>query len=161
MNSFFKSILVLAVASAIINTLLTSQNNVKKYVSYLISLIMLSVLLSPLFSLLSSFNKIEEYINNFAHSIKTEEIIQNSNSLIINAGEESICNGIKSLIITKYGFEETDVYVYLDCDKSNIEAIKINSVNVVLTNKASWSDTETVEKYLTQTVGCKINVTRR
>ena len=65
------------------------------------------------------------------------------------------------MVISKFGFEETDVYVSLDLDKANIGSIKIRSVNVVLTNKASWSDTDRVKEYLDKTVGCKINVTRR
>ena len=161
MNTYIKSLLALSVVSGIINAVMSGQSKLKKYLSYLTSLIMISILITPLFWLISSFDKIEEYISNLSNNIKTEEIIENSNSLIIKAGEESICNGIKNLVITKFGFEDTDVYVYLDCDKSNIDAVKINLVNVVLTNKASWSNTNDVEEYLTSTVGCKITVTRR
>ena len=146
--------------SGIINSLIIN-GTVKKYVNYLISLICVLIIISPVFNVLSSISKIEEYINNFTHSIKTEEIINNSNSLIVNTSEEKVCNGIKEMVISKFGFEETDVYVSLDLDKADIGSIKIRAVNVVLTNKASWSDTDRVKEYLDKTVGCKINVTRR
>ncbi len=161
MSGFLNSILVLAIASAIIGSLLSYNNTIKKYVSYFLSLIMLLVLLTPLFKLFSSFDIIKEYIKNFSHSIKTEEIIDNSNTLIVNTTSERVCDGIKELIITKFGFEESDVYVSLELDEYDISAIKIRAVNVVLTNKASWSDTDKVKEYLDKTVGCQINVTRR
>jgi hypothetical protein len=160
MNEFLRSVLLLSVVSGIINSLIIN-GTVKKYVNYLISLICVLIIISPVFNVLSSISKIEEYINNFTHSIKTEEIINNSNSLIVNTSEEKVCNGIKEMVISKFGFEETDVYVSLDLDKADIGSIKIRSVNVVLTNKASWSDTDRVKEYLDKTVGCKINVTRR
>lgn len=160
MNEFLRSVLLLSVVSGIINSLIIN-GTVKKYVNYLISLICVLIIISPVFNVLSSISKIEEYINNFTHSIKTEEIINNSNSLIVNTSEEKVCNGIKEMVISKFGFEETDVYVSLDLDKADIGSIKIRSVNVVLTNKASWSDTDRVKEYLDKTVGCKIKVTRR
>lgn len=161
MGEFFKSIIILSVISGILGSILSSSGAIKKYISYFLSLIMILIFLSPVLNILSSFNKIGEYMDNFKHSIKTEEIIEKSNRLIINAGEESIRGGIKELIISKFNFEESDVYVYLNCDKSNINSIKINSIDVVLTNKASWTDTESVKEYLDKAVGCEINVTRR
>lgn len=161
MNTYLNTILTLAIISGIVSTILSSHDKVKKYVSYLLSLIMMLVILTPLFNVFSSFENIKEYINDFYHSIKTEEIIENSNALIVNTSEESVCSGIKEMIISKFAFEENDVYVSLDCDKSDISAIKIRAVNVVLTNKASWSDTDKVTEYLDKMIGCKINVIRR
>lgn len=160
MNDFFNAILIFSVISGIISSLIIN-GAIKKYVNYLIGLIMVLVVMSPVFSVLSSINKIEEYMRDFSHSIKTEELINNSNTLIVNTSEERVCNGIKEMVISKFGFEETDVYISLDLDKAEINAIKIRAVNVVLTNKASWSDTDRVMEYLDKTIGCKINVTRR
>ena len=117
--------------------------------------------LSIFFKIFSSFDSIKEYIKDFSHSIKTEEIIDNSNTLIVNTTSERVCEGIKELVITKFGFDENDVYITLELDEYDISAIKIRCVNVVLTNKASWSDTDKVKEYLDKTVGCQINVTRR
>ncbi|MBQ8738025.1 MAG: stage III sporulation protein AF [Clostridia bacterium] len=160
MNDFFNAILIFSVISGIISSLIIN-GAIKKYVNYLIGLIMVLVVMSPVFSVLSSINKIEEYMRDFSHSIKTEELINSSNTLIVNTSEERVCNGIKEMVISKFGFEETDVYISLDLDKAEINAIKIRAVNVVLTNKASWSDTDRVKEYLDKTIGCKINVTRR
>ncbi len=160
MNEFFKAILIFSVISGIISSLIVN-GAVKKYVNYLISLIMVLIIISPIFNILSSINKIEEYMRDFSHSIKTEELINSSNALIVNTSEERVCDGIKEMIISKFGFEETDVYISLDLDKTEINSIKIKAVNVVLTNKASWSDTDRVKEYLDKTIGCKISVTRR
>ena len=161
MNAYFNSILTLAIISGIVGSLLSNHKEIKKYVSYFLSLIMILIIMTPLFNILSSFSKIEEYIEDFYHSIKTEEIIENSNSLIVNTTEKNVCDGIKEMIISKFGFDENDVFVSLNCDKSDINAIKINSVNIILTNKASWSDTDKVKEYLDKMIGCEINVTRR
>ena len=160
MNTLLRSLLVLAVISGIINSLIL-QGAVKKYVTYFIGLVMVLTLLSPLFEILSSFDNVQEYINDFFHSIRTEEILDKSNTLIVNTSEQKVCDGIQEMIVTKFAFEETDVYVTLECDKSDISAIKILAINVTLTNKASWSDTDRVKDYLDKTVGCKVNVTRR
>lgn len=161
MNNFLSGILVLAVISGIINSLVVSNNSLKKYVNYILGLVMAISVFSPVFSILSSFDNIKEYIEDFSHSIRTEEIIDNSSSIIVSSCEENVCNGIKELVISKFGFKETDVYVSLVCDKSDISSIKIREINVVLTNEASWSDTDRVKEYLDKAVGCKINVTRR
>ena len=161
MSAFLKSILTLAVISGIASSILSSAGAIKRYVSYFISLIMILVIITPVFNLLSSFDRLEEYINDFTHSIKTEEIINNSNRLIINNSERLTCEGIEDIIITKFGFDESDVLVSLECDKSDISAIEIKAVNVVLTNKASWADIDSVKEYLDRTIGCKINVIRR
>lgn len=160
MNAFLKSILILAVISGIINSLV-SQASIKKYINYLIGLIMALIILTPLFNILSTFGKVTEYIDDFYHSIRTEEILEGSNSIIVNTSEEKVCSGIKDMIISKFGFDKTDVYVSLECNTSNISSIKITAVNIILTNKASWSDTSAVKAYLDKTIGCKINVTRR
>ena len=161
MNEYLKSILILSVISGIVNSLISSNNSLKKYINYFISLVLVIIILSPVFKICKSFIGIKEYIENFKHSINTEEIIDDSNSIIINSGEESISNGIKNILISKFNFENNDVYVSLNIDKSDIGAIKINSVNIILTNKASWANADTVKEYLENMVGCKINVTRR
>ena len=161
MSYFLSSVLVLAIVSGIASSILCQNEPLKRYVSYFLSLIMLTVLLTPLFKIFSSFDSIKEYISDFSHSIKTEEIIDNSNSLIVNTTSERVRDGIKELVVTKFGFDENDVYVSLELDEQDISAIKIVCVNVILTNKASWSDTNKVKEYLDKTVGCQINVTRR
>lgn len=161
MNMFFKSILSLSVVSGIASSILNSNSSIKKYVSYFISLIMILIIFSPVFNIVKSFDSIKEYISDFKHSIKTEEIIENSNELIINTSEFKICDGIKEMIITKFGFDTSDVFVTINCDKDNINSIKIKSIDVILTNKASWADVDLVKEYLDKAVGCEINVSRR
>lgn len=122
---------------------------------------MVLVILLPLSKILISFDNVKEYINDITHNIKTEEIINNSNELIITNSEKKICDGIKEMIITKFHFDTTDILVELVCNKNDINSIKIEAVNVILTNKASWSNVDSVKEYLDQNLGCKVNVTRR
>ena len=119
MNSFLKSILTLSVIAGISSSIISSTL-IKKYVNYFISLIMVLIIISPLFNFLSSLDNIKEYVEDFKHSIRTEEILSSSNELIVSSTEKSVCDGIKELILTKFGFDENDVYVSLECDKSNI-----------------------------------------
>ncbi len=161
MNAFIKAILSLAVISGIANSILTSSGSIKRYINYLISLIMIIVIFSPVFNVLSSFDKIKEYTNEFSHSIKTEEIINASNDLVITNTEEKICEGIKEIIISRFKFNENDVYVNLTCDKNNINSIQIKSINITLTNNASWADIDEVKQYLEDIIECEINIKRR
>ena len=161
MTPYIYSILAIAIISGILSAIIADSNPLKKYVNYISSLILVIVLLSPIKNLLNSSFNIKEYINSFYHNIKTEEIIENSNSLIVNTSKESVSNGIKSAILERFSFKDDDVYVYLDIDSEDITSIKINQVNVILTNEASWSDTDRVKEFLDELLGCKVNVTRR
>ena len=161
MNSYILSILTIAIASGILCSILSESNPLKKYVSYLCSLILVLTLLSPLNGLLNSSFNIKEYIDGFYHSIRTEEIIESSNSLVVSTSTKSVCNGIKSSIKEKFSFNDNDVFVYLDIDSEDITSIKIKEVSVVLTNEASWSDTDKVKEFLDELLNCKVNVTRR
>ena len=152
MDNYIYSILTISIVGSVIGSIISSANPLKKHLNYLCSLILVITLISPLVSVLKNTFDIKEYINNFYHSIKTEEIIENSNTIIVNTSKEKVCEGIKETIISKFSLEKTDVYV---------TSIEITKVNVILTNKASWSDTDKIKSFLSELLSCPIDVTRR
>jgi predicted phosphodiesterase len=109
----------------------------------------------------NNISLIKESVSNFINSIYTEEISDKTNEIIINSTSEKICEKIKSQIIEKFGFEENDVYVSLDLSEENQQNIKINKINIILTHKASWSDTDKVSDYIKNLVGCDVYVTKK
>lgn len=161
MNTFIYSILTISIISAILSSFISSSNPLKKYINYLCSIILVFTILSPILSIFKNTFNVKEYISNFYHSINTEEIIQNSNTIIVNTSKKNVCNGIKEALISKFSFEETDVYVDLEINSKDITAIEITKVKVILTNKASWSDTDKVKSFLEELLSCQIDVSRR
>lgn len=161
MDNYIYSILTISIVGSVIGSIISSANPLKKHLNYLCSLILVITLISPLVSVLKNTFDIKEYINNFYHSIKTEEIIENSNTIIVNTSKEKVCEGIKETIISKFSLEKTDVYVSLELNSDDITSIEITKVNVILTNKASWSDTDKIKSFLSELLSCPIDVTRR
>ena len=161
MNKYINTILTVSIVGGIINSIAPGKLIIKKYVGYIVSLVCILCLISPLINILVNTNNIKEGIKNFTSSIFLKEELQNSNSLIINTGTDYICDGIKQVIIDKYGFDEKDIDIELVLDKTNTEALKIQCVNVFLTGKASWSDANRIEDYLNDLIGTEIEVKRR
>lgn len=161
MNQYTITILTASVVGGIINSLVSSGSALKKYVSYIVSLVCVVCLISPVGSLVGDIANIKTDINDYVEKIFDTDAYQNSNSLIINTGAEKICEGIKEIIKDKYNFDDNEIYVDLTLDKTDIQAIKIEKINIILTGKASWSDVDTVEKYLTDIVGCDVLVKRK
>ena len=160
MNSYTLTILTVSVVGGIINSLVSSTA-LKKYVSYIISLVCVVCLIAPVGSIIGNISNIKNNVNNFMEEIFESDDYKNSNSLIINTGTEKVCEGLKEIIKERYNFDDNEVFVDLTLDKSNIQAIKIDQINIILTGKASWSDVDSVEKYLKDIVGCDVSVKRK
>ena len=162
MDTYVNTLLTLSVTCEIVNSFLPSyQKSLKKYVGYLMGLVMAVVILSPLSSLVGGIGTIKENIKNFTDSLMIEEKAENANKIIINATEKSICDKIKNMLISKYHFEDTDVYVSLETEENDTEAITVTRIVVTLTNKASWSDADRVKEYLENMTGCEVFVSKK
>jgi hypothetical protein len=122
---------------------------------------MVAVIISPLKDLRAKLNYAKEYITNFSSGIFTNDVIDKSNYIIIKSSKEKICEGIKEAVISKYNFDTRDIYVDIVMDTTEISAIKITGVNIILTNRASWSNVDEVKKYTENLVGVTVNVTRK
>jgi hypothetical protein len=162
MTGYLRSIVILSIISGIIKAFFTDTgSNTKKYVNFLIGLIMVAVIISPLKDLRRKLNYAKDYINDFTNGIFTNEVIDKSNYIIIKSSKEKICEGIKEAVISKYNFDTRDIYVDIVMDTTEISAIKITGVNIILTNRASWSNVDEVKKYTENLVGVTVNVTRK
>ena len=161
MNAYITSLITISIIGGLLSNLVSSFSSIKKYVNYFIGLIAVICMLSPLISLVKNLSFAKEKINDFFDGIANEEIINNSNNLIITTGIDSVKNGIKNTIIEKFDFDENEVIVELETDQNDIEAIKITKVKVTLTGKASWSDVDKVKEYLIDIIGGEISVVRK
>lgn len=162
MKSYIYTILALAVVCGIISSLLSDTNQgTKKYVNFLMGLVMVITIMMPFKNLTYGISNIKNAVNGFFDNIKIQQIIDNSNTVIINSSKENICKGIKNSLLSKYGFNENEVEITLEIDTSEISAIKITGVNIILSGKAAWSDVNEVSKYMENLVGVNINVTRK
>lgn len=162
MKSYIYTILALAVVCGIISSLLSDTNQgTKKYVNFLMGLVMVITIMMPFKNLTYGISNIKNAVNGFFDNIKTQQIIDNSNTVIINSSKENICKGIKNSLLSKYGFNENEVEISLEIDTSEISAIKITGVNIILSGKAAWSDINEVSKYMENLVGVNVNVTRK
>lgn len=162
MKSYIYTILALAIVCGIISSLLSDTNQgTKKYVNFLMGLVMVITIMMPFKNLTYGISNIKNTINGFFDNIKIQQIIDNSNTVIINSSKENICKGIKNSLLSKYGFNENEVEISLEIDASEISAIKITGVNIILSGKAAWSDVNEVSKYMENLVGVNVNVTRK
>ncbi len=161
MNGYISAILVSSVVGGIINSLVPEKNGIKKYVKFIVGLVCIVSLISPITKIAFNANNIKEGVQNFVDNIIVKDKIEISNSLIVNTSAEKICEGVKEAIIDKYNFDEKEVFVDISLDTENINAIKVNAINVTLSGKSSWSDCEKIEEYLEGIVGCDITVKRR
>ena len=160
MNNYVRSIVILAILSGILKALL-SNYKIKKYVNYLIGLIMVIMIIMPFNNFTHKINVAKEQINGIYESLDFQNKINDSNSVIVNTTKEKVTKGLKDALISKYGFDERDIFIELILDDSEISSIKITGVNIILTNKASWSNVDSVKSYTENLIGVNVNVTRK
>lgn len=162
MNGYIKALIAVAVIAGIIRAIVADHSaGTKKYVSFITGLVMITVIIMPFKNAVSSIGNIKEYVTDFFQGDEFENNVGISNSIIVNTGKERICQGIKEAVISKFGFETRDVYVDIKMDTNKISAIKITEVDIILTNRASWSNVDEVKGYIQNLVGVKVNVTRK
>ena len=160
MNNYVRSIVILAILSGILKALL-SNYKIKKYVNYLIGLIMVIMIIMPFNNFTHKINVAKEQINGIFESLNFQNNINDSNSVIVNTTKEKVTKGLRDALISKYGFDERDIFIELILDDSEISSIKITGVNIILTNKASWSNVDSVKSYTENLIGVNVNVTRK
>ncbi len=161
MSAYITSLITISIVGGLICNLVSSFKEIKGIVNYFIGIIAVICLLSPIFAFISNISSLKVKVNDFFDSFASQDIIDNSNNLIINAGIESIEAGIKGSIINKFGFNENDVIIDLEADTTSIEAVSIKKITVTLTGKASWNDVDTVKSYLENIMGGNIVVIRK
>ena len=161
MKNYVLTLLIISIIYGIVSIIASSFPRVKKYISYFIGLVSVICMLSPIISIVNGVSDLKSNVKDYFDNTLSQEIITESNEIIISSGIESVEKGIKNTVIDKFNFDSKDVHVTVEVDNSSIESIKISKINVTLTGKASWSDTDTVKKYLEEATYITVNVTRK
>lgn len=160
MNAYINSILIVAVIGGVVSSLVSS-NKLRRHINYIIGLISTLILLSPIVSFITNLDSIKETVNNFISNTISNQALNNTNSIIINTGVEKVCEGVKTLVIDKYNFDEKDICIDIITDTTDISSIRITRICITLKNKATWSDAESIEKYVENYVGCDVLVIKK
>lgn len=161
MKTYISSLLIASLIGGIINSYAENLGKTRKYISYFLSIIMLIIMISPITSVIKDTEKMKESFSSIINEITNNESIQGTNEIIINTGKDAIIKGIKNTLIEQFGFDEKEIQIKLETDSTNIEAIKISKIKIILTGKASWSDVDKVKDYLFKIIGAEIEVVRR
>ena len=161
MKNYVYTLVVIALIGGIISHLFSSFTKVKKYINFFVGLVAIICMLSPLTSLLNGVTGAKNSLKEYFSNVVNQEAIDSSNQIILNTGVESIKNGVKNTIINKFKFEENEVIVDIDVEKTTSSTITISEIKVTLTGKASWSDVDTVKAYLEDIIGTNISVKRK
>ena len=161
MKNFAFTVLTASLVGGIINSLVSKKSKVKKYVFFLVTIVCTLSLLQPLITVLSSASELKDAVSSFFEGVLIQDKIDSTNDIIINTSKARIENGIKDLVIDKYKFSENEVAVEIILNQDKIDEIKIEKIYVYISGKASWSDSESIERYLSNMVSSEIEVKRR
>ena len=161
MKGFSFTILTASLVGGIINSLVSKNSKLKKYVLFIVTLVCTLSIISPISAVLTNVSDFKKSVEDFFESTIIQNKINLSNEIIIKESKERIESGIKDLLIQKYKFDENEVSVEIILDKKQIDNIKIEKIYVYISGKASWSNADEIKKYLENTVGSEFIVKRR
>ncbi len=161
MKTYICSLLIVSLIGGIINSYTENLGKTRKYISFFLSIVMIIIMISPIISIIKDTENMKEGFSSIINEITNNESIQGTNEIIINTGKDAIIKGIKNTLIENFDFDEKEIQIELETDYTNIEAIKISKIKIILTGKATWSDVEKVKDYLFEIIGTEIEVVRR
>ena len=160
MKGYIFTIIAVSIISGIITSMLSSKNSLKKYVNFVAGLICTLTLLSPVVKIANDVGTFSSSVESVIGSLSVEENVSSTNKIIIDTGSEQVCEGVKNVIISKYGFKQNDIDVYIKLNDENIQAIILEEIEISLKNEASWTDEHKLKKYVEDIVGCKVKITK-
>lgn len=161
MSKYIICILVVSIIGGIASSLMTGKiESIKKHINFIVGLISVIALITPVIKLASSASVIKNQISQLTESILDSDNITHSNSLIISTSLEKMSDSIKLSVSKRFNLKEDDIQIDFEIDKSNIEAIEILKINVVLSGDGSWSNTEKIKDYIEGLVGITTTVKR-
>ncbi|MBQ7760704.1 MAG: stage III sporulation protein AF [Clostridia bacterium] len=161
MENYISTIITISILGSVVLSLVSEKSSLKKYVNMVLSLICVIALLSPITSLLLNIDYFKSNIMDFLDSTMQNEAIDNSNKIIIESGVESIENGIQATIVNRFSLDERDVLVRAIIDEKNIESVTIKGIEVTLSNKAIWSNADSIRDYIYNLTGIEVNVRKK
>ena len=160
MTSYIFSIITISVVGGMVISFIDNENSaLKKRVSFIVGIICAIILLSPIASTVSGISTVKNQITGIFDKVDKDS--DASNRLIISAGTEKISEGIEDSVCEKYSIPREEVDITLTLNSSDIEAIKIEQITVVLTGKSTWEDEYEIKEYVEGITGCKTRVIKR
>lgn len=151
-------VLVSIIGGIVINMISQRDTGLKKYISFVVGLIYAIVFISPIVSIVQNTDVLRENISNMLSQVIDTDKIDKTNQIIVASSVDKICDGIKKAIINEYNFKEDSVQVSAIIDDKNLQAIVIDKIEITLLNEATWYDGDKVKSYVTDLVGCKVEV---
>lgn len=162
MKTYIISILTVSVISGIICSFLPHKNGgLKKHLNFIVGLICAIILISPIVKIAKNTVFLKEGIDSILESMNISSSIKDSNQVIIDTSIEKIENGIKSTVISKFKLKDSDVYVSLAVDKSDIEAIEITKIIITLQNEASWYSDDKIKDFVEELTECPVEIIKK
>ncbi len=162
MKEYIATIFLVSIVGSIIISMVSHRDpGLKKHISFVIGLIYAIVFISPVVSLAQNTELFKENMSNMFSELVTNDKIDKTNQIIVDSSVNKICNGIKEAIINEYNFNENDVKVNAQINDKNLQAITINKIEITLLNDATWYDADKIKDYVTNLVGCQVEVLKR
>ena len=162
MKEYVSTIIFTSMVGSISLSMLSNKDNsLKKHVSFVVGLIYAIVFISPIVSLAENANFLKDNVSNIFSEIIDNDKIDKTNQIIVDSSVENICNGIKEAIISKYGFKNEDVTVGVLVNDKNLQAITIEKIEITLYNNATWYDSDTIKSYVSELVGCSVEISKK
>lgn len=162
MKEYMATIVLVSVIGSIIISMVSHKDaGLKKHISFVVGLVYAIVFISPIVSLAKNSEFFKENISNLFSELVTNDKIDKTNQIIVDTSVNKICDGIKEAIINKYNFNEDDVRVEAKINDKNLQAVTIDKIEITLLNDATWYDAEKIKSYVTDLVGCEVEIFKR
>ena len=155
MKAYILSIVLVALIGAVVSILSPDGEGggIGKHARFAVGLVLITVCLAPVFSLPSLMSKLGEELilpEESTPSVEYESIFQ---SQYLAAELENTKEGIAMLLHDRFGIEPSDVKISIRLSE---EERRPEQILVTLYGRAIWSDTQAIESYLEELLGCAV-----
>ena len=137
-----------------------SEKGISKYVKLAAGLCMLCILISPLSSFSSALTEIIE-LNDFFQGSENEltELERIYNESLLDAGEEEIAKGLKSMLCSKFGFKSDKIDVYIElCESENGYLPECVTVVLWQSSETLFADPHKIIEYVNGLLDCRCEI---
>ena len=154
MSAYMSAVIAVAAVTALVGMISPGDGAVKRYIKYISGLVMLSVIATPLIDALTSPIELPE----FSQSGGIETYEYNIREEIIKRAEQSLSDTVKDDLIRVFRINNDDIAVIVSLDSTDFDNIKIDSVTVTLRSYGAWTDTESIENYISENYDCEAQI---
>lgn len=159
LREYLSSLVIVAAAAGLFSAFSPVSGAMKKYINYAIALAVVLVVLSPLKSVLKMIESLDELIildTLDADSYASER--ERTDQWILEKSQETIQEGIQTLLYDRFGIPKEEAKVSLVLDSSDPGAVVIQKIRIQLTGYAMWQNAREIENYIFSLVSCECEV---